>query len=220
MTPTERDLLVFHAVYLVVALPVLVVGPGSPGWRMALLVGAYWLALPVLAWVRDDALLRRLWAFGASLSVWQVLPDWFLVEFGTLAFPRDGFPDIGPVTGYMAGLWLIPTVLVVTAGMAAEDRAGRTRGAIVAGLVGAVVYVVAEATFHLIPAWRAINVTTIGAVALYIVPAEVFLSVASYDVFLTVRQRPAWTVVPATLLLTILYLGAAVLSFLVVEWVV
>ncbi|MDX1658878.1 MAG: hypothetical protein R3343_08665 [Nitriliruptorales bacterium] len=218
MSPAERDLVAFHAGYLALALAVLLVGPGSPGWRIAVLVGLYWLALPVLARARGRSWLLRLWGFGAVLSVWQVLPDWFLVEFGTLTFPRDGFPDIGPVTGYMVGLWLIPTVVVVAAGMAAEERGGRARGAVTAGLVGAVVYVAAEATFHLIPAWRAINVTTVGAVALYIVPAEVLLSVASYDMFLTLRERPAWTVLPATLLLTILYLGAALLSFLVVEW--
>ncbi|MDX1619569.1 MAG: hypothetical protein R3320_01165 [Nitriliruptorales bacterium] len=220
MTSSERDLVGFHAVYLAIALPIVLLGPGWIGWRMAVVIALYGIALPLMAYWRGHRWLLRLWAFGAVLSVWQVLPDWFLVEFGTLTFPRDGFPDIGPVTGYMAGLWLIPTVVVVASGVAAEERSGRTRGAVVAGVVGFVVYMTAEATFHLLPSWRAINVTTLGGVALYIIPAEVFLSVVSYDVFLTLRQRPAWTIVPATLLVTILYLGAALLSFLVIEWIV
>lgn len=201
-----------------VAVPFVVFGPGAVGWRMAAAVLLYLIALPLLARLRGRPRLTRLWWFGLMLSVWQVLPDWFLVEFGTLTFPPDGFPDIGPVTGYMAGLWAVPTVIVVASGIAAEERAGRTRGAVAAGLVGLMVYAAAEATFHLLPAWRAVNVTTLGAVALYIVPAQVLLSVASYDAFLAIRDRPRWIVIPTTFLLMVVYLGAALLSFLVVEW--
>lgn len=218
LTTEERDLVAAHLVYVPLAVLWVVWGPGSIGWRMVGAIAWYWLGLPILALVRGHSKLLRLWLFGVVLSIWQVLPDWFLVEFGTLTFPRDGVADIGPVTAYMAGLWLIPTVIVVAAGVAAEERAGRARGALVAGLVGLVVYVAAEATFPLLSVWRPINVTTVGTVALYIVPAQVLLSVASYDVFLSVRERPWWTVVPTTLLLTVIYLGAALLSFLALEW--
>ena len=63
--------------------------------------------------------LRRQWAFCATLSVFMVLPDWFLVAvLKTLRFPDDGAPRIGGETGvsvYMSMMWTLPLLWVLAA---------------------------------------------------------------------------------------------------------
>lgn len=126
MAPETRELGLFHLAFGAVAAGALLApGDVGPGWRMAGLVVLYHVATVVITTVRGHRAWRRRWWFGAVLSVWMVLPDAVLAEgLGTLRFPADGFPDLGPVTGYMAGLWTIPIVLIVTV----AEEVGQRRG--------------------------------------------------------------------------------------------
>lgn len=214
MTDTERDLVILHVAFAVVATAVLVL-PGPLGWRTAGLVVVYDVAVVALARVRRDPELLRLWVFAAVLSVWQVLPDAFLVVgLETLAFPDDGFPDIGPVTGVMVALWTIPVVVVVAAATAAERRLGARVGNLVAAVAAAAVFVLGEVGLTAVGLWEARAVPEVGGVATYIVPAQVLFAVAAHRAFHAIRFRHPLVVLPATLLVTVVYTGAAALSWL------
>lgn len=213
----ERDLVVFHVAFLAVCVAVLLL-PGPLGWQVAALVLLYDVGLLALAHVRQVRSLLRLWWFAAVLSVWQVLPDVFLVEgLRTLVFPPDGFPDIGPVTATMAGLWTIPMVVVVATALAVGRRRGRGARAAAAVAVGALVFVPAEAVLPELGIWEARGVTTLGNVALYIIPAEIALCVAATEAFAATRARPWWAAVPTTLFVSVFYTGAAALSWVLIE---
>lgn len=218
MTRTERDLLLLHATFAAVAAVVLLMLPGALGWRVAGLIVAYDLAVIALALRRRDRQLLRLWWFAAVLSIWQVLPDAFLADgLGVLVFPPDGFPDIGPVTATMAGLWTVAIVVIVGSAVAVEERRGGAAGTVTAAVVALVVFVAAEALLTQLPIWQARNVARLGEVALYIVPAEVLLGVVAHDVFLATRDRHALIALPATLIVTLVYTGAAAVSWLLFE---
>ena len=214
VTTTQRDLVVLHVAFAVVAAVVLL--PGGPvGWRSAVLLVVYDVALVVLARRRGDRELLRLWWFAAVLSLWQVLPDAFLVEgLDVLVFPDDGFPDLGPVTGVMAGLWTVPIVVVVAVATAAERRGGVRAGNLAAAAMAAVVFAGGEASLTAVGLWEARNVPQVAGVALYIVPAEVVLGVTAHRVFHAVRFRHGVAVIPATLLVSVVYTGAAGLGWL------
>lgn len=217
MTTTERDLLVLHSAFAVLAVVVLL--PSGPvGWRTAGLLLIYDVALVWLARTRRDRELMRLWVFAAVLSIWQVLPDAFLVEgLGTLVFPDDGFPDIGPVTGTMAALWTVPVVVVVASATAVERRHGTTAGNLAAAAAAAGVFLLGEVTLTARGVWEPRDVSRIGGVALYILPAEVLLGVVATRVFHATRFRHGLVLLPAALFVAVLYTGAAALSWLVLR---
>jgi hypothetical protein len=218
--PLERDQLVFHAVFFAVALVAVAVPAGpTTGWRIALLVGGYHAASVAFAWQRGHRRWLRLWWFAAVLSVFQVLPDAVLADgLGTLRFPEDGFPDLGPVTGYMAGLWAIPVVVIVAVADAVGRRRGERASWVAAVVAAAVVFGLAELTLTtLLPIWEPVGVTTVGGLALYILPAELFLGVAVLAGARWTRDGPPLRVVPVAAVVALAYTGAATVSWFLIE---
>jgi hypothetical protein len=219
VTELERDQLWFHVAFLAVVVVALAV-PAGPvvGWRVALLVAAYHAATVAFAWQRGHRRWLRLWWFGAVLSVFMLLPDAVLVEgLGTLVFPDDGFPDIGPVTASMAGMWTIATVVVVASAEAAGRRVGEQASWLTALGVAAVVFAGAEAVLTQLPVWEAIGVTTVGGVAVYILPAELFLGLAMLAGARWTRTGSLVRVVPVAAVIALAYTGAATVSWLLIE---
>jgi hypothetical protein len=216
----ERDQLAFHVAFLAVAVVAVAVPAGpTTGWRIALLVGGYHAATVALAWQRGHRRWLRLWWFAAVLSVFQVLPDAVLADgLGTLRFPADGFPDLGPVTGHMAGLWAIPVVVIVAVADAVGRRRGERASWLAAVVAAAVVFGVAELTLTtLLPIWEPVGVTTVGGLALYILPAELFLGVAVLAGARWTRDGPLLRVVPVAAVVALAYTGAATASWFLVE---
>jgi len=126
MSAHERRVVSIHAVFTLMCVVGLLL-PLPVGQRIALCVLAYHVL--VVAWSRSagDTELMKLWRYAAVLSVFQVVPDWFLSHvLGVLVFPEDGFPKIGTVSGYMAGLWTIPCIMIVSAARAIERRVSYT----------------------------------------------------------------------------------------------
>lgn len=213
MRSTGRELVLLHVGFAVVAGATLLL-PGPIGWRVAVLLLIYDVALLALALVRRDRELLRLWVFAAVLSVWQVIPDAFLVDgLGVLVFPPDGFPDIGPVTGTMAALWTVPVVVVVAVGTAVERRYGSRAGTSAAAGAALVVFLAGELALTAAGVWQAQGVPHTLGVAHYILPAEVLLGVAALRVFHGLTLRTPLAVVPATFLVSVLYTGAAAVSW-------
>lgn len=218
----ERELLLLHVGLVVLALVLAAVAP--IGWATLVVVVAYSGAVLLLAVVRRDPVLLRLWWFAATLSVWQVLPDLVLVELGTLVFPDDGVPDVGTVTLPMAAMWTVPTVVVVTVADRAHRRAGGGAGAVAAAVTALIVYTAAESVLPRLGIWEPVGVRTVGTVAPYILVAEVLLGMATWAAWrLTARWLPAdapradATVALVTLCLSLAYTGAAVVSWLLLE---
>jgi hypothetical protein len=216
----ERDQLILHAVFAVVATVALVVPPGpTVGWRIALLVGVYHAATVIVAWQRGHRRWLRLWWFAAALSVFMVLPDAVLVEgLGTLVFPDDGFPDLGPVTGHMAGLWAIPTVVIVAVADAVGRRRGERASWVAAVIAAGAVFVFAESVLTAVLAvWEPVGVTTVGELAVYILPAELFLGLAVLAGARWTRSGNPLRALPVAAVVALAYTGAATVSWYLVE---
>jgi hypothetical protein len=217
--PQERDLVVFHAVFTLIGVGALALRGEVPvGVVMTTLVVVYHLGTVGLVRAKGYAQWWRWWRFGAVLSLFMVVPDAVLADgLGVLEFPSDGVPDLGPVTLYMAGLWTVPTVLVVAAADAVGHRRGDRAATVTAVLTAAVVFGVAEATLTLLPVWEPVGVTTVGGFAPYILLPELLLG---WMVFAGVRwtQRDGFrAVVAVTALIALTYTGAAAASWLLVE---
>jgi hypothetical protein len=220
LSALERDQLVFHGAFAGLALVALLVPAGPTiGWRIALLVGLYHAATVAVAWQRGHRRWLRLWWFAAILSVFMVLPDAVLVEgLGTLVFPDDGFPNLGPVTGHMAGLWAIPAVVIVATADAVGHRRGERASWVAAVLTAAAVFVFAESTLtSLLAVWEPVDVATIGDLALYILPAELFLGLAVLAGARWTRSGNLVRALPVAALVALAYTGAAAVSWLLVE---
>lgn len=217
MSGAQRDAFRFHALFAVVAAFVLwLPADVALGTKMFGLVLGWHLGFLATALIRGHRAWLSLWWFATVLSVLQVLPDWFLVDgLGTLRFPPDGFPDIGPVTGYMAGMWAIAVVVIVMA--ASSSSRDETMGYVVAGVVGLGVFALAEATLTRLPVWQAVGVETVSRIAIYIIIAEVVLSLAVWNAWQRIHSRGPIAAVPAAARVMLTYMGAAGVSWLVVE---
>lgn len=219
MRPLERDLAAFHAVFLVVAAGALALrGDVALGVVVTTLVVVYHLGSVGFARAQGHRAWLRWWGFGTVLSIFMILPDAVLADgLGVLAFPPDGVPDIGPVTLYMAGLWTMPTVVIVATAEAVGHRRGDLAAGIAAVVAAAVVFGVAEATLTRLPLWEAVDVTTVGGAALYILPPEVLLGWLVFAAARWTRRSRVVAFVPVAALVALTYTGAAVVSWLLIE---
>jgi hypothetical protein len=216
----ERDLVVFHLAFAVIAAGVLVLpGQVAQGWRLWGLLVAYDLATLVVVWRRGHGRWLRIWWFAAVTSVFQVVPDAVLaVGLGTLRFPPDGAPDLGPVTASMALMWTVPLVLIAGAADAADRRRGTAAGWVVAVGAAAVVFIGAEALLPPLGIWEPVGVTTLGGwLAPYVLPPELLLGAATWWGVQVMRDRHALMALPVGALVSILYTGALATSWLLLE---
>lgn len=219
MRPLERDLAAFHVVFAVVAAGALALrGDVEVGIVMTTLVVVYHLGSVGFARAQGHTAWLRWWGLGTVLSIFMVLPDAVLADgLGVLVFPPDGVPDIGPVTAYLAGLWTIPTVVIVAAAEAVGHRRGDLAAGVAAVVVAATVFGVAEATLTRLPVWEAVGVTTIGGVARYILLPEMLLGWLVFAAARWTRRGRVVAFVPVAALVALTYTGAAVVSWLLFE---
>ncbi|HEX9888226.1 MAG TPA: hypothetical protein VGA69_02010 [Nitriliruptorales bacterium] len=215
----DRDLLALHVWFAAIAALVLLVPLGlAVGVRIGGLVLLYNLAVPVMAVSRGHSEWLRVYTLVLPLSVLMVVPDWFLSsELGTLRFPPDGLVDVGTVTAYMAGLWTIPLFLTTMVGRNVEQRQGRGPAYVAAVMLGAVLFIGAEAFAHRVPMWEAVGVRTVNHVALYIVPAELALVVVVYAAYARLRASSMAVRAAAAVPIMVFYLGLAVTSWFLLE---
>ena len=210
----------FHVAFLAVSAAVLWAPVGYLGWRIAGLVAGYHVAWVALALLRGWRNALALWWMLLPITILQVLPDWFLsAVVGSLQFADLGVPRIGTVPVFMAGMWTIPLLLIVSVAHAAAVRFGAVAGELTAGLMAVAVFVPAEALAWRVPIWTAVDVLTVQHVALYVVPAEILLGIGAWRCW-AVPRRGAERL-RAALRLPILYAGALALSYLLIErWLV
>jgi hypothetical protein len=219
VTTEERDLLVLHLAFTAVGVAALGLrGEIAAGVVLTALVALYHLFSPLVALIRGHQRWLRWWGFGAVLSLFMVLPDAVLAEgLRTLAFPSPGVPTLGPVPIYMAGLWAVPTVLIVATAEAVAHRRDDVAASVTAVLAAGIVFGLAEATLTLLPAWEPVGVTTWGGFAPYILPAELLLGWMMFAGARWTRRDRFRAVVPVAAAIAITYTGAAAVSWLLIE---
>jgi len=160
----------------------------------------------------------NLWLFAMILSLFQIFPDWFLsAQLGILIFPEDGLFKIGTVSGYMAGLWVIPIVLIVYIGRRIEARVSGPKAYVSVGLASLLIFGGSEQTSWMIDSWYPQNVSMVGHTAVYILIPEIILGLASFVCFQRIEKRAHWLKIPAGFLLMQLYLGSAAFFYLLIE---
>jgi len=146
------------------------------------------------------------------------VPDWFLADvLGVLVFPEAGVFRIGAVSGYMAGLWAVPLFVIVYTSLRVQEQVTRRAGDLAAFGLALLIFGVSEATLWRLDAWRAQDVTTLGHVALYVLPPEGLLGLTTLWAYRVVRHRPYHHVLMAALLVMLVYLGSLCASYLLLE---
>lgn len=217
--PSIRDVVYVHLLFAVVAAAVLLF-PATVGIsaRLLVVVIAYNVMIPLVALQRGHTEWIRIWLFAFALSILQIWPDWYLsAELGVLAFPDDGVLMIGTVPAYMAGLWAIPLFTIIYVGQLVQKQWADKWVLVIVGALTLAIFGSAEATMWMLPSWYAVGVTMIGHVAVYIIVPEIVLGLSTYITYDIVRERPLWMIAIAAVLVMILYLGCAVLSFFMIE---
>ena len=217
--PSIRDVVYVHLLFAVVAAAVLLF-PATVGIsaRLLVVVIAYNVMIPLVALQRGHTEWIRVWLFAFALSILQIWPDWYLsAELGVLAFPDDGVLMIGTVPAYMAGLWAIPLFTIIYVGQLVQKQWADKWVLVIVGALTLAIFGSAEATMWMLPSWYAVGVTMIGHVAVYIIVPEIVLGLSTYITYDIVRERPLWMIAIAAVLVMILYLGCAVLSFFMIE---
>ena len=217
MSAQELDQFGVHVLLVVVGVPALLlpVGP-SFGWRIAIVLLAYHAATGLLAWQRDHRDWLRLWAFSLAVGVFQLLPDAVLVHgLQTLQFTTDDASVLG-VPWYLPLLWPVAFILVVAMADAAERRRSPAAGWMAAVVTGVVIFGAAEVLFPLVPVWEHVGVRRTGTLGLYILPAQVVLSVLVLAGARWVRGLGPWRGLLTAAVVSLAFTGAAAWSWLLI----
>lgn len=189
----------------------LALDPPAQGWAVLVCAVGYVVALLWVCHATGNGELFSLAAFLVLVSIFQVLPDWVLVEVvGTLGFPDLGGPRIDdaiPIA--MAVMWVAPLFVAVAL---AGGRPGRS------ALLAAIVFFGTEVLAPTLGLWEPVGDTRqVLGVALYVVPAEAALGWATATAYAAVRQRSLPVQAAAALAVSTFYLGALVLAFFVID---
>jgi hypothetical protein len=152
------------------------------------------------------------------LSILQIFPDWFLAaQLETIVFPDDGFFMIGPVSGYMAGLWAIPLFVILYVGLEISKQRSYPVAYTVVAALTLLIFGLAEETMWMLPSWSAQNVFMIGHIALYIIIPEILLGISTLISYQLVRERPVWLWIIGAFTVMILYLGNVSFFYFIIE---
>jgi hypothetical protein len=192
--------------------------PPQLGQALLAATALYVALLFMGAWLRDHHELLGALAFVLPLSLCQVVPDLLLVrELGTLAFPDLGASRLGPVPAYMAGLWVAPLLLVLWASELAQ-RASVALGGLAALAVALAAFGAAEwAAAHVLTLWHPRNVATWQGIALYVLPAEALLGLATWVGYALVRHRTIFMKAFGAACVSLFYAGALFASHLIFQ---
>lgn len=173
-------LLFFHVAFGILCVLVFLAVPITTFEKFLSLVVIYNFALVFFARIKNDELVFRIWLFLFPLSIFQVLPDWFLSSvLKVLVFPKEGIM-IGTVPLYMAGLWVIPLFLIVYPCMLLEKSKGLTFATVFSFLGGIVIFGISEMFSVYLHSWHAQNVETFFNMAYYVILPEGLLGLSAF----------------------------------------
>jgi hypothetical protein len=218
MNEEYQDLIIVHIVFAALCIVVLLIPSLVIGAKMSTLVVAYNVLVPATAYLRGHRDWLPIWCYVLIISIFQVVPDWFLAaQLETIIFPDDGFFMIGPVSSYMAGLWAIPLFVILYVGLELKKQRSFEIVCLAIAALMLLIFALAEETMWMLPSWSAQNVTMVGHIAVYIVIPEMLLGVSTLISFEMVREKAMWFWIIGALTVMILYLGNASFFYLLIE---
>jgi hypothetical protein len=135
-------------------------------------------------------------------------------------FPEDGLFKIGTVSGYMAGLWVIPLFLIVFIGQQLQERYSRKTSYVSVAAMSLLIFGLSEQLMWMLQSWYAQEVVMIGHIALYIIVPEIILGLSTYYFYHQIREKNFWFKIPLAFIVMILYLGNAVFFYFLIEKVI
>jgi hypothetical protein len=214
-----KDIVLAHVVFAVLCVIVLLIPIAAEiGLRLLILVIAYNVLIPLFAVLRDQRNWIPLWLFSIILSIFMIMPDWYLADvLGTIVFPEDGFPKIGSVSTYMAGLWAIPIFVILFVGNEVRNKKSEFWGYLIVAFLSVLIFGIAEESMWMLPSWSAVGVTMIGHVAVYIIVPEIFLGLSTFFCYLNVKDRSyIWWILGAFVVM-VFYIGCASFFYFIIE---
>lgn len=215
--PSFPDFLIFHGIFSVVCIGVLFT-PIPRGIQLLILTILYNIALPLTAYYRKHNTWLELWLFLLPLSIFMVFPDWWLSSYlKTLVFPEDGLFKIGTVSAYMAGLWVIPLFILCYLGDWARIHLNKGLDVAIAGITGLIIFIISEATIWMLGSWYAVDVYMWGKIAVYVLPAELILSIITYRFYLQSKQQSIPLKIWNAFLVMLIYTGALNFFYFFIE---
>ncbi|TGN17692.1 DUF6989 domain-containing protein [Leptospira idonii] len=215
----ETLLTVYFILYSLIAALVIGFTDFSPGWKLFSLTALFHISFICLTKPLRWFVPFQIWKFLFPLSFLMVFPDWFLSDvLQVLVFPEDGFPKIGTVAGYMAGLWAIPLFILVYLGIKLEERSVSIIGTCFwVAFFSLLIFGSAEATMWILSSWYAQDVKMVGSVALYVLIPEMILGVTTYLAYQGFGTSHYLIRVGMGFLIMIFYLGNLSLFYLLFE---
>ncbi|MBY8992198.1 MAG: hypothetical protein KGD58_15745 [Candidatus Lokiarchaeota archaeon] len=219
MTKIEKDALFTHLVFVFSCVLIILIPFGIEiGVKLFILVIIYNLLILIVSIWQDHKSWLNIWLFVFLISIFQIWPDWVLsAEVNVLVFPEDGLFKIGTVSGYMAGLWVIPLFLIVFIGQRLQERYSKRIGYLSVVLMSLLIFGLSEQLMWMLQSWYAQNVVLIGHIALYIIIPEIILGLSSYYFYDTLKERNYWYKLPAAFIVMVLYLGSAIFFYFLIE---
>lgn len=230
------SLLSFHLVFAVISAVALGATLNTELAGLAILVLLLgWNA--AFASFYQDTELYRMWRWSALISVFQVIPDWFLASvLKTIKFTH--FPYVPRVGGevpiYMAFMWTMPLVWLLSA---FRQPPGRLRSLmsplpaaslgelVMAGTIALITFGAAElimggsgADFPLTLWTAAVKRRVCGHVAAYVLPAEAALGAAALVDYRSTAEHGKVQLALMAAAVSTFYAGALSISFLLIEF--
>ncbi len=222
-TKTTRDFIIVHLIFTGLCFAVLMIPiPIAIGIKLFILIVSYNLLIPLVGLFRKYNEWVKLWVFVFLISLFQIWPDWFLsAQLNILVFPEDGLFKIGPVSGYMAGLWAIPLFLLCFIGLKIRENYSRFKSYFVVGLLAFGIFVFSEQTLWMLQSWYPQNVTLFfDHLAVYIIIPEVLLGLSTFYYFEKVKTQHFLILISVAFGIMLLYLGSASFFYFLTEKII
>lgn len=219
LSQSERDAINLYIVFGITALVTIITSPSeSLGLRIWTIVVGWYAAIITTAIRRKHSDWLRMLKFLVPLCIFFVFPDGFLAtNLQTLEFPDMGVGQVYQVTSFMPLMWAIPLFVVILVGKGTEDRGASTgHAAFSAGLSALVVFLVAEELLTRIPIWHALNCTTIGHIAIYVLFPEFCLGPTAFLMY-KFSQFSFLAQIFGAFGIMIMYLGNLVVCFMIID---
>lgn len=213
-----RELGLFLAGFAAVCAATLALAPGDQGRQiLALTVGFHVGLLGLIHW-RGHAALLRWWLFLLPVSLLQVLPDAVLAGVvGSLRFAPADVPHVGQVPAFMAGLWVIPLLLVGVCADQTRAAVGNGGSALLATGLGLALFAMAEWMAWHLPIWQAVGVAGTLHVAHYVLLPEAWLCLSTVLLERASRGTGAARRLLCAPLIAFSYAGALLVSYWLLE---
>jgi len=220
---TTRDFIIVHFIFTVLCFAVLFIPIQiAIGIKLFILVIGYNLLISLVGLFRKYSEWVKLWVFVFLISLFQIWPDWFLsAQLNILVFPEDGLFKIGPISGYMAGLWAIPLFLICFIGLKLKENYSYSKSLIAVGLISLTIFGLSEQSMWMLQSWYPQNVTLIfDHLAVYIIIPEVLLGLTTFYYFQKIENMNYLMLIVVAFGIMLFYLGSVSFFYFVFEKVI